>query len=121
MSYFTSNMRCAAPCHACVKRFNIKAYPGSNLPLSACMMLVCPDCGDKRCAKAMDHHNPCSTPKRAPSPWPFRASDDTDTVADLAQAAVDIAEAVVPPVDDSPPFSSDGGGDFSGGGAGGDF
>ncbi len=52
-------------CHACIKEFDIKAgsdnSPFSQLPLSSSKMILCPDCGNKRCPKASDHRNECTS------------------------------------------------------------
>lgn len=54
----------ACECHACIEEFNLKAVSGddfiSSLPLSAVKMILCPDCGNKRCPKASNHNNECT-------------------------------------------------------------
>lgn len=51
-------------CHACIAEFGLKAGPGddffSQLPLSSAKMILCPECGNKRCPKASDHRNECT-------------------------------------------------------------
>lgn len=44
-------------CHACIKSKNLRDANG--FLLSDVIMVLCPDCGDKRCPKAADHRNAC--------------------------------------------------------------
>lgn len=45
-------------CHACILEHDLHG-PG-GLPLSLTKMIVCPECGNKRCPKAQDHRNACT-------------------------------------------------------------
>lgn len=49
-------------CHACIKEFGLSDSElfGNPLPLSAIKMILCPDCGNKRCPKASDHRLECT-------------------------------------------------------------
>lgn len=51
-------------CHACISEFDLKAGGDdqflSQLPLSAAKMIVCLECGNKRCPKASDHRLECT-------------------------------------------------------------
>lgn len=51
-------------CHACIKEFNLKAGDGddwfSQLSLNTTKMILCPECGNKRCPKASDHRHFCT-------------------------------------------------------------
>lgn len=51
-----SVLRC--PCWICVEA-NDKVIHGENYWLHR-TFIVCPDCGDKRCPKAVHHGNPCA-------------------------------------------------------------
>jgi DNA-directed RNA polymerase subunit RPC12/RpoP len=43
-------------CYQCNRE---KVGPG-GLPISATRMIVCPDCGGKRCPRATDHRHACT-------------------------------------------------------------
>jgi DNA-directed RNA polymerase subunit RPC12/RpoP len=45
-------------CHRCIKEFDLS--DGYGFKLSATRMIVCPDCGNKRCPKASDHRLACT-------------------------------------------------------------
>ncbi|MDT0618443.1 hypothetical protein RM531_08135 [Salinisphaera sp. P385] len=45
-------------CHHCIEAKGLTGDGG--LPLSACQMIVCSDCGNKRCPKAEDHRFACT-------------------------------------------------------------
>jgi hypothetical protein len=51
-------------CHACIAELGLTMGAGDGfvdaLPLSAGKMIVCPDCGNKRCPKASDHRLACT-------------------------------------------------------------
>lgn len=50
-------------CHQCIKDFNLTVIthsPLCELPLSATKMILCPDCGNKRCPRATNHRNACT-------------------------------------------------------------
>ena len=48
-------------CHRCIKENNLTVTMGAlTLPLSATRMIVCQDCGNKRCPKASDHNLACT-------------------------------------------------------------
>jgi hypothetical protein len=44
-------------CHKCSEG---KTWPGSGIPLSMGVMILCPTCGNKRCPKATDHALACT-------------------------------------------------------------
>ena len=44
-------------CHACVRKADIR---WNGLRLDFAMMILCPDCGNKRCPKANDHRHACT-------------------------------------------------------------
>ena len=44
-------------CHACVRAADIR---WNGLRLDFAMLIVCADCGNKRCPKANDHRNACT-------------------------------------------------------------
>lgn len=49
-------------CHRCIDEkglLGIEAF-GATLPLNACMIIVCDQCGHKRCPRANNHHNQCT-------------------------------------------------------------
>jgi DNA-directed RNA polymerase subunit RPC12/RpoP len=46
-------------CHACIKEFNLRSGDGL-WPLSTSKMILCPECGNKRCPKASDHRLQCT-------------------------------------------------------------
>jgi hypothetical protein len=45
-------------CHRCIKEFDLK--DASGFPLSCVRMIVCTECGNKRCPKASDHRLACT-------------------------------------------------------------
>lgn len=49
-------------CHHCIKEKNLTdgTLFGIPLPLNATMMIVCDECGNKRCPKASDHRYLCT-------------------------------------------------------------
>ena len=47
-------------CHQCIKDNNLKHPDFDCMPLSASKMILCPECGNKRCPKASDHRNCCT-------------------------------------------------------------
>lgn len=49
-------------CHRCIKENDLR-HPDPVLnfmPLSSAKMILCPDCGNKRCPKASDHDLACT-------------------------------------------------------------
>lgn len=46
-------------CHRCIRENHI-IMPGSGMPLSQCVMVLCPKCGNKRCPHASDHRLDCT-------------------------------------------------------------
>jgi ribosome-binding protein aMBF1 (putative translation factor) len=51
-------------CHRCLEERDEKI---NGVPFAWCRMVVCPQCGDKRCPHAEDHRSPCSKPRQAPT------------------------------------------------------
>lgn len=49
----------ACECHRCIKENDLRD-PGGRLPLSMVKMILCPQCGNKRCPKASDHRLACT-------------------------------------------------------------
>lgn len=49
-------------CHYCIKTKNLRSdgEHGWSWPLSAVKMILCPDCGNKRCPKASNHELRCT-------------------------------------------------------------
>jgi hypothetical protein len=45
-------------CHACIAEYDLRG-PG-GWPLGMTQMVLCPTCGNKRCAHATDHRNACT-------------------------------------------------------------
>lgn len=45
-------------CHSCLKERD----ETNGLPYILCYMIVCPDCGSKKCPKATYHGNSCTLP-----------------------------------------------------------
>ncbi len=45
-------------CHKCIKEKDLRNEMG--FPLSSGQMIVCPDCGNKRCPRASDHELDCT-------------------------------------------------------------
>lgn len=50
-------------CHECNKGRTV-----NGIPYSATTMILCPDCGNKRCPKANDHSNKCTGSNEAGQP-----------------------------------------------------
>jgi len=50
-------------CHACIQRFDLRGPSG--LPLNMERMIVCPECGNKRCPKASNHELACTDSNEA--------------------------------------------------------
>jgi hypothetical protein len=46
-------------CHKCNEHTVVKVG-GYDIPYKATTMILCPDCGNKRCPKANDHDNACT-------------------------------------------------------------
>jgi len=46
-------------CHRCIKEKDLREWFGL-WPLSATKMILCPECGNKRCPKASDHRLACT-------------------------------------------------------------
>mgnify|MGYP003349923036 CR=1 FL=1 len=44
-------------CYNCNKDYT---EPGQYIPYVATRMILCPECGNKRCPHATDHNNPCT-------------------------------------------------------------
>lgn len=49
----------ACECHRCIKENDLRDATG-RLPLSLTKMILCPQCGNKRCPKASDHRLACT-------------------------------------------------------------
>jgi hypothetical protein len=49
----------ACGCHRCIGERDERG-PGGAFPLSSCMMILCPICGNKRCPHANDHRHVCT-------------------------------------------------------------
>lgn len=48
-------------CHRCIEEKGLTAdLFGMKLPLSNSMMILCPECGNKRCPKASNHELDCT-------------------------------------------------------------
>lgn len=47
-------------CHKCIKEKNLVEREGSFLPMSSTRMILCPECGNKRCPHASDHNLACT-------------------------------------------------------------
>lgn len=57
-------------CHRCIREFGLTAGDGrapgeapdwwDRLPLSSTKMILCPECGNKRCPRASDHRLDCT-------------------------------------------------------------
>lgn len=45
-------------CHRCIRENDLRGPSG--FPLSGERMIVCPECGNKRCPKASDHRLACT-------------------------------------------------------------
>jgi len=48
-------MKCV--CHRCIEENHLTE---DGMPLSLSRMILCPDCGNKRCPKASDHRLDCT-------------------------------------------------------------
>lgn len=55
----------ACTCRRCIRE---KGLTAGGLPLSCVQMIVCPDCGNKRCPKASDHRLACTNSNAAHQP-----------------------------------------------------
>lgn len=57
---------CRMPCHRCIKEHKITAGYDTGLsildtlPLSSARMILCENCGNKRCPHASDHRLACT-------------------------------------------------------------
>ena len=47
-------------CDRCIREKNLVGHEGSFLPLSSTRMILCPQCGNKRCPHASDHDLACT-------------------------------------------------------------
>ena len=49
-------------CHKCIadNKLTVNIFDGIPVALSATKMILCPDCGNKRCPKASDHRLNCT-------------------------------------------------------------
>lgn len=49
-------------CHQCIedKKLTVDILDGIPIALSAVKMILCPDCGNKRCPKASNHRLECT-------------------------------------------------------------
>ena len=47
-------------CHRCIREKDLRSPYMPELPLSSARMIVCPECGNKRCPKASDHRLACT-------------------------------------------------------------
>jgi len=47
-------------CHECNKDRKVEFLPKVELPWSSTIMILCPDCGNKRCPHATDHRHACT-------------------------------------------------------------
>lgn len=47
-------------CHKCIKENQVKLVDGSPFLLSSQQMILCPECGNKRCPHASDHDLDCT-------------------------------------------------------------
>lgn len=49
-------------CHRCIRenRLTVPISGGVPIALSATKMILCPECSNKRCPKASDHHLACT-------------------------------------------------------------
>ena len=45
-------------CRRCIEESDLRGFGG--LPLASSMMIVCGECGNKRCPKASDHRLACT-------------------------------------------------------------
>jgi hypothetical protein len=47
-------------CHACIDEHDLRSPTMPLLSLNSFCMIVCQNCGNKRCPKASDHRNECT-------------------------------------------------------------
>lgn len=47
-------------CHRCIAEKDLRHPSMPQFPLSSGMMILCPECGNKRCPKASDHDLACT-------------------------------------------------------------
>lgn len=47
-------------CHRCIREHQIESPMMKGMPLSCCVMILCPTCGNKRCPHASDHDLDCT-------------------------------------------------------------
>ena len=47
-------------CHRCIRENEIRVPEMAGLPLNTCVMILCPECGCKRCPHASDHRLECT-------------------------------------------------------------
>lgn len=47
-------------CHRCIGEKNLVEREGSFLPMNSTRMILCPQCGNKRCPHASDHDLACT-------------------------------------------------------------
>jgi len=47
-------------CHECAKAYHVKLADDFYLPISSMVMILCKECGNKRCPKATNHTNDCT-------------------------------------------------------------
>lgn len=67
----------ACQCHACIKEHDLRG-PGGMYPLSMVQMIVCPQCGNKRCPRASDHRNACTRSNDPGQPGSVYAANPHD-------------------------------------------
>lgn len=51
---------CNIPCHACIDKFDIRHPQIPRYKYNSFTMILCDECGNKRCPKASDHNLKCS-------------------------------------------------------------
>lgn len=51
---------CSMPCHKCIEKFDLKCPGVPTMSLSCGRMILCSECGCKRCPKASDHDLECT-------------------------------------------------------------
>lgn len=48
-------------CHRCIREKGLTVeFLGRHVPISVTKMILCPNCGNKRCPKASDHNLQCT-------------------------------------------------------------
>jgi len=47
-------------CHRCIREHDLRHPSIPEFPLSSGKMILCPECGFKRCPKASDHRLECT-------------------------------------------------------------